>query len=444
MDNLLETKANVIDQLNALGADEQVILSIDSARSESEINNIIANWQRSDEYNNVSSQYSDTDLDLDAVIPRGYQNDDELSKIRKAYEGMPRENIRPSIAIYNNRYGTNFSESQVDSILSQPSEYTRDKVDDFVNQYKNERRIQDSIQNVNDYQNSFVGKSIRPLAQVVDGASAFVPYPYGLFASAIGPSMRAYDDYRNGLGFDPTRFGTDIMYNVGGQAIGGKLLNMGSNLARNIPGLQRFAPTITRASMAKKADNAGFGNAVISMQKKMEQLIASKSGKTIAEQNAINQELLRIGEWAKNVGVKETEPIYRRALEESKNFVKAGDDTFVRPFTNTERILSAVDDGVTKYGVKKLPEVYQSFFSEHEDKPLERAIANTRKAEVPLLKYLIKLDSLARLGYRNDDYEYVSRLLGIDSLSPNDRLRYANEALKQDSLIGNWRQEYKK
>lgn len=445
MEKLNELKNKIIDELETLNANEGVIQAVANAGSEAEIQNIVADWQRSEDYAQKAPMYEDAGETTPSAIPQGYVNEDPAEKIRSSFAGMPRTSMRPALALYNNANGTNFTERQVDSILSTPRDFGREKVDDFVNTYRNERRVQDSVQDVLDYQNSWLGRAIKPMAQTIDGVAGFVPNPAGYGVAAIGPMMRAYDQYRQGQNVDPYAVSQDIAMNEMGQSIGGKVLKYGANLAQRLPFVNRFAPQMVRASQAKRMDNASFMNPIMAANRRLEQLSAAKAGKSIEEQQAINQEIVKIAEWARQVGVRETQPIYERALEMAKTYSRGNEGGFVRPFSTTEKALAAVDDGMTKYGLKKVPDAIGGLFNgEQDESPLEKAKKNTRKAEIPLLKYLIKLDSLVRLGYQNSEAEYnnVSRLLGLDSLSPNDRLRYAKEAVQQDSLVDDWRTSY--
>jgi len=447
MEKLNELKYNTIGQLEQIGAPDELIRAVADAGSEAEVQNIIAQWQRSDDYANNVQSYVDADAsNVSAVVPRGFTNVDPSSKLRQDFSGMPRSSLRPALALYNNANGTNYTEPQVDSILSTPQDMTRKQVDDFVAQYKQERRVQDSIQDVLNYQNSWIGKSIKPLAQTIDGVSGFVPGLAGNATAAIGPIMRAYDRYRRGEKPDYYNLATDIGFNEMGQSLGGKVLKYGANLAQRMPYINRFAPTMIRASQAKRMDNASFANPIIALKRKLEQLASMKAGKSPREQMLINQEIVKIAEEARKLGLRKTEPIYRSAIEEAKVFSNGNTESFVRPFTTGEKVLATVDDGLTKYGFKQIPHAVNGLLSDENDgTPIEKAKESTRKASIPLLKYLIKLDSLNSLGYdkASEEYNYVSRLLGVDSLPPEERVRVAREAIAQDTLAGDWRNEYR-
>lgn len=443
----------VVNELIELGAGQDVINAVANAANDNEVKNIIADWQRnSDDFKRVAEAFGqgveandDTDVKLPEVaVPHGYVNDSPEADIRSTFGGMPVEAMRPSLALYNNAKGTKYTQQQVEDVLSTPPDVNKEKVDEFVDAYKRERRVVDSLQDIQDYRNSMVGRTIRPAAQVVDAAAGFVPPPYGYAASAVGPFMRAYDSFRQGESVDPANVGQDVMFNVMGQSVGGKVLNGAANLASRIPGLRRYAPDLIRASRAKRMDNASFANPIAGANRRLDQLVAMKAGKSPEVQNKINAEIANIAEWARSIGVRETKPIFDRAMNEAQIIRNEG-EAFVRPFTTGEKVAAAVDDGMTKFGTKRIPDAIQGVFNGvPEERPMERAQQNKRKAEIPLLKALVKLDSVARLGYRNKDYEYISRLLNIDSLPPDARLEYAKRRIAQDSLAGDWREEYSK
>ena len=450
MEKLNELKFNFIDQLRDVGASIDVINAVKNARNETELRNIIAAWQRSEEYQRNVEKFAKDDHPREVTVPQAYvQPKDRSAELRATFAGQPRETIRPQVALYNNSHqDAPTSERELDSILSQPQGYDKNKVADFYKQIDENRRVADSLQGIRDYENSFVGKTIKPVAQAADLASGFVPGAPGAIAAGVGPLMRAYDRYRRGEKFDQGAFTQDLMYNEVGQSVGGRVLGAAANLMHRVPipenvfpRINKFVnekafPTMARASQARREDKAAYRNIVSGLMRELDQLVAKKRVADMYQQIPINQRISSLADILERLGLKETAGAAKMAREEAGRVYNPSVNKEVIPFTRGEQVLSGVDDAITKYGVKSSEDFVNRIVGDDElnEDPLQKYRAEERKGLDSLMAYFLKLDSLRGLGYNNPDYDEAVKRLGLENVPPEMRGKMVADTLRTDSI----------